>query len=124
MSTITIDPAIAFMALVAAGGAGALIIWVFVRGHIPLGAAELLAQAAAEITTYLGNTFTEDDVRALASWFYDNWLQGSDYYTREQFVNAVARAILNARATAPAMRAAVAQDGVGETMEGDHVHSV
>lgn len=117
MSTITIDPAIAFMALVAAGGAGALIIWIVVRGRIPPSAALLLAQAVADVKTYLGRTFSEDDVRAVAAWMYDFWLQGSEYYSREQFVDFIARAIMGARDTEPALRASLARAGVGEAEE-------
>lgn len=102
---MSIDPAIGFVLLAAAAIIGGVVAWVFLRGRIPASTAALIAQAVAEMRQALGETFTEDDVRALAGWVYDNWLQGSEYYTREQFVELVVGAIMKAQVSAPVMMA-------------------
>lgn len=110
---MSIDPAIVFVLLAGAAIIGGTVVWALVRGRIPAETAALIAKTVAEVREALGETFTEDDVIALAGWVYDNWLQGSEYYTREQFVELVVGAIMKAQMSAPAMMAAVRSSSNG-----------
>lgn len=110
---MSIDPAIVFVLVAGAAIIGATVVWALVRGRIPASTAELIAKAVAEVREALGETFSEDDVIALAGWVYDNWLQGSEYYTRERFVELVVGAIMKAKASAPVMMAAVRSSNGG-----------
>lgn len=107
---MTIDPAIMFVLIVAAAGVGAIVVWVFVRGRIPPDVALLIAQCVAEAREYLGDTFTTADVKAFAGWMYDQWIQGSDYYTRDEFIDLILRALARGRHSKVAVRAAIEND--------------
>ncbi|MFN2166695.1 MAG: hypothetical protein ACK2U9_10605 [Anaerolineae bacterium] len=52
-----------------------------------------IGEAAVAIRAKLGDVFTPDEARAAAAWFWDTFVKSSEYYTREQWVALVLRAV-------------------------------
>lgn len=92
--------------------AGATVVWFFMRQRLPTEAVERIAQAAAEVFTILGDTFTVDDVRRLAGFMWDTWGAANEYFTREQFIELVVRAVTRARVGAPIIRASAMRSAI------------
>ena len=90
------DNSIALIAIVVAVVAGAGVAWFILRRHLPQGAAEELALAVAYVKDLLVGVVTETEVQAFAGWVYDTLKTGSQYYTRERFIDLVTRAVMRA----------------------------
>lgn len=91
---------------------GAAVVWFSMRQRLPVGAVERIAQAAAEVFTILGDAFTTDDVRRLAGFMWDTWGAAEEYFTREQFIELVIRAVTRARVGAPVIRASAMRSAI------------
>lgn len=99
---------ISLLILLGAALAGGVITWFLVRRRLPADAVAMIAQMAAEVRAVLGDAYTEADVRTLAGWIYDSMTRGtSRYYTKEQFIDLVVRAVMGSKATTPLIRASV-----------------
>ena len=90
------DQGIALIAIAIAALAAGVIVWLVLRRNLPPEAAEELAEAVAYIKQQLRGVVTEAEVRAMAAWIYDTLRTGSNYYTREQFIDLVTRAVMRA----------------------------
>ena len=76
--------------------AGAGLMYIGLRRNLPPGATYDIALAVAYIRRLLGDVVTEAEVRALASWAYDKLKLGSQYYSKEAFVDEVTRVLMHA----------------------------
>ena len=90
LDTLTIVTVI--LAAIAAGA----VVWIPLRRNLPPEASQVIAEAVAKIKDLLGEVVTEAEVRAMAAWAYDKLGAGSQYYSREQFIDLVTRAVMRA----------------------------
>ena len=88
------DNGIALIAIVVAAVSGAAIVYFGLRKNLPPGAAQDVAEAVAYVKDILRGVVTEAEVRAVAAWVYRSMKTGSQYYTEQQFVDLVTRAIM------------------------------
>lgn len=91
---------------------GATVVWFFMRQRLPAEAVRDIAQIVVEIQAVLGNAFTDDDVRRLAGFMWDTWGAASEYFTRDQFIEFVVRAVTRARVGAPIIRASAERSAI------------
>ena len=87
---------ITLIAIIVAAIAGAGLMWIGLRRNLPPGATYDVSLAVAYVRQLLGDVVTEAEVRALASWAYDKLKLGSQYYSKEAFVDEVTRVIMHA----------------------------
>ena len=87
---------ITLIAIIVAAIAGAGLMWIGLRRNLPPGATYDVSLAVAYVRQLLGDVVTEAEVRAMASWAYDKLKLGSQYYSKEDFVNEVTRVIMHA----------------------------
>lgn len=106
------DNGIVLVAVTIAAIAAGVIVWAVLRRNLPPEAVALIAEAAAEVRAILGAAFSEDDVRSLAGWLYDNTAIGSRYVTRDQFIELVLRAVQSANSNTANLYLAARADGV------------
>lgn len=106
MQTETLTIVAAILAAIAA----AAVVWLVLRRNLPPAAAEELAEAVAYVKQQLRGTVTEAEVRAMAGWVYDTLKTGSNYYTREQFIDLVTRAVMRALQNSEVVETLVQRD--------------
>ncbi len=87
------------------------VVWAIMRRNLSPDAIADIAKAAAQVRTMLQGVVSEQDVQALAGYLYDNFASGSNYLSRQQFIDLVTRAVLTAQATTPAIMASAKADG-------------
>lgn len=104
------DNGIGLVGIVIAALAGAGIVYFVFRRNLPPGAAQDLAEAVAYVKDLLSGVVGEAEVRALATWVYRNMKTGSQYYTEEQFVDLVTRAVMRSLENRASIVAAVNAD--------------
>lgn len=106
------DQGIALIAVIVAAITAGVIVWLGLRRNLPPEAVAFIAEAAAQVRALLGAVVTEAQVRDLAGWMYDRWGAGSRYVTRDEFIELVVRAVMQAAQTTPATYTAARADGV------------
>ena len=87
------DNGIALIAIVVAAVVGSTIVWLALRRNLPPEAAEALAAYVAAIRAQLSGVVDEATIRTLAGAMYDNWATGSKYFSRDEFIALVLRAL-------------------------------
>lgn len=87
------DNGIALIAIVVAAVTGSAIVWLALRRNLPPDAAEALAAYVAAIRVQLSGVVDESMIRTIAGAVWDQWGDGSKYFTRDEFVDAVVRAL-------------------------------
>lgn len=90
------DQGIALIAIAIAAIVAGAVVWLVLRRNLPPEASQVIAEAVAKIKDLLGEVVTEAEVRAMAAWAYDKLGAGSQYYSREQFIDLVTRAVMRA----------------------------
>ena len=90
------DNGIVLVAVTVAAIAAGVVVWLLMRRNLPPEASQVIAEAVAKVKDLLGEVVTEAEVRAMAAWAYDKLGAGSVYYSREQFIELVTRAIMRA----------------------------
>ena len=106
------DNGITLIVIIIAAVAAAGIVWAIMRRRLPPEAIADIAKAAAQVRSMLAGVVSEQDVQALAGYLYDNFASGSNYLSRQQFIDLVTRAVLQAQVSTPAIRASAQADGV------------
>lgn len=106
------DNGINLLFILMAAVAGGAFVWLFARRNMPPEEQAWLEQAIAQIRGILGDVFTTDDVELLAGWFWDSFVKQSDYWTREQFVDRIVRAIAPTRTSALGLRTVAQAQGI------------
>lgn len=106
------DQGITLILIIAGAVAAAGVVWAIMRHNLPPEAIADIAKAAAQVRGMLQGVVSEQDVQALAGYLYDNFASGSKYLTRQQFIDLVTRAVLQAQATTPAIAASAKADGM------------
>ena len=81
---------VAALALAVVGGAA---VWAVLRKNLPPGLLTEIGAIAASIRAQLGDSITEERVRAFAAVLYDQWGHGSQYVGRERFCDLVWEAV-------------------------------
>ena len=105
------DKGITLILIIVAAVAAAGVVWAIMRHRLPPEALIDIGKASAQIRTMLQGVVSEQDVQALAGYLYDNFASGSNYLSRQQFIDLVTRAVLTAQATTPAIMASAKADG-------------
>lgn len=105
------DNGIALIAIVVAAVVAGSVVWLALRRNLPPEAAEALAAYVAAIRNAAGNVLDEATIRTLAGAAYDAWAGGSKYFTRDEFITAVLRAL--SMEPAAAADVAIYQRGLG-----------
>ena len=85
---------ITWIVIIIAAIAGASIVWFALRRNLPPAAAQDVAEAVAYVKDILRGVVTEAEVKAVATWLYRTMKTGAQYYTEQQFVDLVTRAIM------------------------------
>lgn len=105
------DNGITLILIIVGMVAAAGVVWAIMRNRLPPEALIDIGKASAQIRTMLQGVVSEQDVQALAGYLYDNFASGSKYLSRQQFIDLVTRAVLQAQATTPAIMASAKADG-------------
>lgn len=105
------DQGITLLLTVLAALATGAVVWAVMRRRLPAETIADIAQAAAQVRAVLGSAVTEDDVRSLAGYIYDEFAAHSRYITRDQFIDLVTRAVVRANASQSTLYAAARADG-------------
>lgn len=88
------DTGIALIAALVAGVVVGSVVYLALRRNLPPAAAEALAAYVAAIRNAAGNVLDEATIETLAGYVWDiNSGSLSDYFTREDFIAAVKRAL-------------------------------
>lgn len=106
------DNGITLILIIIAAVAAAGVVWLGLRRNLSPDAIADVAKAAAQVRGMLQGVVSEQDVQALAGYLYDNFASGSNYLSRQQFIDLVTRAVLQAQATTPAIAASARADGM------------
>lgn len=106
------DQGITLILIIVGAVAAAGVVWAIMRKNLPPEAIADIAKAAAQVRTMLQGVVLEQDVQALAGYLYDNFASGSNYLSRQQFIDLVTRAVLQAQTTTPAIAASARADGM------------
>ena len=107
-----LDNGITLILIIIAAVAAAGVVWAIMRRRLPPEAIADIAKAAAQVRSMLAGVVSEQDVQALAGYLYDNFASGSNYLSRQQFIDLVTRAVLQAQVSTPAIRASAQADGM------------
>ena len=92
------DNGIALIAIVVAAVVGSTIVWLALRRNLPPDAAEALAAYVAAIRSQLSGVVDEDMIRTIAGALWDQWGDGAKYFTRDEFIGYVLRALYGSNA--------------------------
>ena len=87
------DNGIALIAVTVAAVVAGSIVWLALRRNLPPEAAEALAAYVAAIRVQLSGAVDESMIRTIAGAVWDQWGDGSRYFTRDEFIDAVLRAL-------------------------------
>ena len=87
------DTGIALIAVTVAAVVAGSIVWLALRRNLPPEAAEALAAYVAAIRVQLSGAVDESMIRTIAGAVWDQWGDGSRYFTRDEFIDAVVRAL-------------------------------
>lgn len=104
------DNGVMLIAVIVAALTAGVIVWLVLRRNLPPEAAEELAEAVAYVKQQLRGVVTEAEVRAFAAWIYDTLRTGSNYYTRQQFIDLVTRAVMRALQNSDVVETLAARD--------------
>ena len=105
---------ITLILIVIAAIAGASIVWFALRRNLPPAAAQDVAEAVAYVKDILRGVVTEAEVKAVATWLYRTMKTGAQYYTEQQFVDLVTRAIMRGLENQSSIAAMVQADSALE----------
>lgn len=68
--------------------------WFWARRSLPAETIDLLTGGVAYVRAALEGAFSNDDIDKLAGWFFDAFVAAkTDYYTRDEFIEMVRKAI-------------------------------
>lgn len=87
------DNGIALIAIVVAAVVGSTVVWLALRRNLPPEAAEALAAYVAAIRSQLSGVVDEATIRTVAGAIWDQWAGGAKYFTRDEFIGYVLRAL-------------------------------
>ena len=87
------DNGIALIAIVVAAVVGSAVMWLALRRNLTPAQATALASYVAAIRVQLAGVVDEDMIRTLAGAIWDQWAGASAYFTRDQFIEYVLRAL-------------------------------
>lgn len=105
---------ITLIVIVIAAIAGASIVWFALRRNLPPAASQDVAEAVAYVKDILRGVVSEAEVCAVATWLYRNMKTGAQYYTEQEFVDLVTRAIMRGFLNQPSIAAMVQADSALE----------
>lgn len=88
------DNGITLIIIIVAAIVGAGVVYFGLRKNLPPAASQDIAEAVAYIKDILRGVVTEAEVKAVATWLYRNMKTGSEFYTEQEFVELVTRAIM------------------------------
>ena len=101
---------ISLIGIIVAAIVGGGFVYFGLRKNLPPAASQDVAEAVAYVKDILRGVVTEAEVKAVATWLYRTMKTGSQYYTEQQFVDLVTRAIMRGLESQASIAAMVSAD--------------